>query len=334
MQEYSIATIPGDGIGPEVMTSAISVLKALSNKIDEIEFEFTEYLAGDECKRLTGEALPSETMRGVENADACLFAAVGETAKEVILPLRQKVDLYVNLRPAKVYPGVRAINENVDIVVVRENSEGIYKMIGYREEDFGVNLRIITRESSERIARYAFEYARNKDRGKVTSVHKANVMDYTEDIFLEATRKISREYPDIQYQELIVDACSMKLILNPEEFEVIVTTNMFGDILSDEIAGLVGGLGMAPSANIGDERAIFEPVHGSAPDIAGKNIANPVAMILSARMMLSWLNQQKAAKQLEHAVSNLLSKGQVLTPDLGGNATTVEITEEIIKNLD
>jgi len=333
MQEYSVATIPGDGIGPEVMTSAKMVLEAISEINKEIAFNFLEYPAGDECKRVTGDALPPETLEGVKGADACLFSAVGETAKEVILPLRQQLNLYANLRPSKTFPGVESIQKNVDIVVVRENSEGLYKMIGHRGKNFGVNLRIITREASDKIARYAFEYAKKNDREKVTSVHKVNVMDFSEEIFLESTRKVSRDFPEIKYTELIVDACAMKLVLEPEKFEVIITTNMFGDILSDEIAGLVGGLGLAPSANIGDKKAIFEPVHGSAPDIAGKNIANPIAMILSSGMMLNWLNQKKAAKVIEYAITNILKEGQCLTPDLGGNATTQEMTEEIIKNM-
>ena len=328
MTNYKIATIPGDGIGPEVMAATVKVLEVLAEKTG-LRFEFSTLWAGDEYKDRTGVALPPETTEGVKSADACLFAAVGNTAKEVILPLRQSLGLYANLRPAKAYPGVPALKPTTDIMIVRENTECLYTMVGYKVPGFGVNLRIITREASERIVKYAFQYATKNGRKKVTAVHKANVLHYTDDVFLEAARNVAKEYPDIKYDEQIVDACAMKLILTPEQFDVIVTTNTFGDILSDEAAGLVGGLGLAPSGNIGDEMAIFEPVHGSAPDIAGKGIANPVAAILSAAMMLEWLGEKKASEKLETAVLKVLNDGIVRTPDLGGTNQTMEVAEAI-----
>jgi len=330
--KYSIATIPGDGIGTEVMAAAVKVLEALAERTG-LEFEFSLLYAGDEHKERTGVALPPETIEGVKASDACLFAAVGNTAKEVIIPLRQRLNLYANLRPAKAYPGVPAINPDVDIMIVRENTEGIYKMIGDRGRDYGFNVRVITREASERIVRYAFEYARRTGKSKVSAVHKANVLDYTDDVFLEAARDVAKDYPGIAYEEVIVDACAMKLVLSPQQFQVIVTTNMFGDILSDEAAGLVGGLGMAPSGNVGDELCIFEPVHGSAPDIAGKGIANPVATILSAAMMLEWLGEKEAADRLEAAVLKVLEEGEVRTPDLGGANTTDDVADAVIERL-
>jgi len=330
--KYSIATIPGDGIGTEVMAAAVKVLEALAEKTG-LEFEFRLLYAGDEHKERTGVALPPETIEGVKASDACLFAAVGNTAKEVIIPLRQRLNLYANLRPAKAYPGVPAVNPDVDIMIVRENTEGIYKMIGDRGRDYGFNVRVITREASERIVRYAFEYARRNGKSKVSAVHKANVLDYTDDVFLEAARDVAKDYPGIAYEEVIVDACAMKLALSPQQFQVIVTTNMFGDILSDEAAGLVGGLGMAPSGNVGDELCIFEPVHGSAPDIAGKGIANPVATILSAAMMLKWLGEKEAADRLEAAVLKVLEEGEVRTPDLGGANTTDDVADAVIERL-
>ena len=332
MTKYIVATIPGDGIGTEVMAATVKVLKELGTKTN-LEFEFKEYMAGDEYKAKTGIALPQETVDGVKAADACLFAAVGNTAKEVIIPLRQKLNLYANLRPAKAYPGVPVINPNVDIMIVRENTEGIYKMVGNREKDWGINVRIITREASERIVQYAFEYAKKKGKSKVSAVHKANVLDYTDEIFLEAARDVAKRYPDIKFEEVIVDACAMKLVLAPEQFEVIVTTNMFGDILSDETAGLVGGLGMAPSGNVGEDLCIFEPVHGSAPDIAGKGIANPVATILSAAMMLEWLGENEAAAKVENATLRVLEEGKVRTPDLGGNNNTKDMADAIIQHI-
>ncbi len=330
---YKIATLPGDGIGPEVMESAVSILQGISKNYGNIDFDFMELPVGDELKSKTGIAMPNGTIQAVKESDAALFAAVGETAKEVILPLRQELDLYANVRPTKVYPNVPSLQEKVDIVIVRENTEGLYKMVGYREPTWGVNLRIISKNASEKIARFAFEYALRNGRDKVTSVHKNNVLDLTCGVFLEACRDIASLFPGIIYEEMIVDACAMKLILKPEEFDVLVTTNMFGDILSDEAAAIVGGLGMAPSGNIGDKIGIFEPVHGSAPDIAGKGIANPIAMILSASMMMEWLGEVDLAKSLEYAVIEVLNEAKVLTPDLGGSATTKQVSEAIEKKL-
>lgn len=328
MAKYTIALLPGDGIGPEVIDATVTVMNALQAKTD-IEFEYRTYLIGDAEKARSGTALPQSTIDGVKAADACLFACVGETAKETILPLRQKFNLYANLRPAKAYPGVPAVRPETDLMIVRENTEGIYKMIGNRSSKSAFNVRVITYEASERIVRYAFEYAKANGKKKVTAVHKANVLDYTDGLFLEAARDVAKEYPDFDYNELIVDAASMWLVMYPESFEVVVTTNMFGDILSDVTAGLVGGLGMAPSGNVGDNICIFEPVHGSAPDIAGKGIANPSACMLSAAMMLEWLGENDAAKMIEDAVLKVLEEGKTLTPDLKGEANTKEFAAAV-----
>ncbi len=332
MTKYTIALLPGDGIGPEVVDATVKVMDALQKKTD-IEFEYKTYMIGDAEKKRSGTALPQATIDGVKAADACLFACVGETAKETILPLRQMFNLYANLRPAKAYPGVPAVRPETNIMMVRENTEGIYKMIGHRSPRSAFNVRVITWEASERIVKYAFEWAKKNDKKKVTAIHKANVLDYTDGLFLEAARSVAAEYPEIEYRELIVDAASMWLVMYPESFEVIVTTNMFGDILSDVTAGLVGGLGMAPSGNVGDDMCIFEPVHGSAPDIAGKGIANPAACILSAAMMLEWLGEKEAAKLIEDAVLKVLKEGKTLTPDLKGKATTKEFAAAVAKAL-
>jgi 3-isopropylmalate dehydrogenase len=329
MRRYRIAVIPGDGIGPEVMSATLPILEAVSETRGDLEFEFITLRAGDGAKEELGEALPKETVREVERCDACLFAAVGRSASEVILPLRQRLDLYANVRPAKIYPNIPALAGKADLVMVRENTEDLYRRVGFRGEDWGVALRIITRRASERIARYAFELARREGRRRVTSVHKANVLDHTDEIFLEACRRVAGDYPEIEYEEMIVDTCAMRLVMTPEHFDVLVTTNMFGDILSDLAAGLVGGLGMAPSGNIGESRAIFEPVHGSAPDIAGRGIANPIATILSAKMMLEWLGEADAARDIERGVVEALERGAPLTPDLGGSAKTWELAEAI-----
>ena len=332
MAKYKIAEIPGDGIGPDVMAAAVKVLETLEETRD-LSFEFNRLVVGDELKERTGVALPPGTIDEIRNADVALFAAVGDTAREVILPIRQQLDLYVNLRPAKVYPNVPHLKEDVDIVMVRENTEGIYKMIGDRGDGWGINVRVITAKASERIARYAFEYAVKYDRKLVTSVHKSNVLNYSCGVFQEACQRVAEEYPNVEFNEVLVDACAMRLILRPEAFDVIVTTNLFGDILSDEAAGLVGGLGMTPSGNIGDDHAMFEPIHGTAPRLAGTGRANPMATILSAGMMLDWLGEKDSAAVIEKAVIDVLKEAKTLTPDLGGSAKTMDVAVAVSEKL-
>ena len=324
---YNIAVIPGDGIGREVMDACIKVLNSL-----DVEFNFTYGEAGDECLEKNGEALPNETIELAKNADACLFGAAGETAADVIVRLRQELNLFANLRPVKSYPNTNALFDNLDFMIVRENTEGMYiaKEEEYTEEG-AIARRIITRKAEKRIIDYAFQYAKNNNKSKVTGVHKANVLKVTDGLFKEILYEVAKEYEgEIEVEDFYVDATAMYLITRPESFEVIVTTNLFGDILSDEGAGLVGGLGMIPSGNIGEDGALFEPVHGSAPDIAGQGIANPMAMLLSACMMLNYLKEYEAEENLNNAILAVLNEGKVLTPDLGGNATTDEVAEAII----
>ena len=327
--KYNIAVIPGDGIGSEVMEATISVLNNL-----DIDFDYTYGEAGDACLEKTGTALPQETIEIVKNADACLFGAAGETAADVIVKLRQEMKMFANLRPVKAYPNTNSLSDNIDFMIVRENTEGLY--IADKEEltdEGAVAKRVITREAEERIIDYAFQYAKDNGKSKVTGVHKANVLKKSDGLFKEIFYEVGEQYPDIEKEDFYVDATAMYLITQPESFEVIVTTNLFGDILSDEGAGLVGGLGLIPSANIGNDGALFEPVHGSAPDIAGKGIANPIAMMLSAVMMLRYLGENESADRFDNAILTLLSEGKVLTGDLGGNATTKEVADEIIKLL-
>ena len=324
---YNIAVIPGDGIGREVMDACIKVLNSL-----DVEFNFTYGEAGDGCLEKNGEALPNETIELAKNADACLFGAAGETAADVIVRLRQELNLFANLRPVKSYPNTNALFDNLDFMIVRENTEGMYiaKEEEYTEEG-AIARRIITRKAEKRIIDYAFQYAQNNNKSKVTGVHKANVLKVTDGLFKEILYEVAKEYEgEIEVEDFYVDATAMYLITRPESFEVIVTTNLFGDILSDEGAGLVGGLGMIPSGNIGEDGALFEPVHGSAPDIAGQGIANPMAMLLSACMMLNYLKEYEAEENLNNAILSVLNEGNVLTPDLGGNATTDEVAEAII----
>lgn len=322
---YKIAVIPGDGIGQEVMEATLNVLNGL-----DVDFEFTSALAGDECMEECGEALPKETLDLVKKSDACLFGAAGETAANVIVTLRQEMDLFANLRPVKSYPGSKGIFDNLDFMIVRENTEGMYiaKEEEYTEEG-AVARRIITRKASERIINYAFKYAKDTNRSKITGVHKANVLKKTDGIFKETLYDIAEKNPEIEVEDFYVDATAMYLITRPQDFEVIVTTNLFGDILSDEGAGLVGGLGMIPSANIGENNALFEPVHGSAPDIAGQGLANPVAMMLSAVMMLNYLGEHEKADQMDAAILKVLKEGKTVTGDLGGTASTMEMSEAI-----
>ena len=323
---YNIAVIPGDGIGKEVMEATINVLKSL-----DIDFNFIYGEAGDVCLEKNGEALPQETIELAKNSDACLFGAAGETAADVIVRLRQELNLFANLRPVKSYPNTNALFEDVDFMIVRENTEGMYIA---KEEEFteegAIARRIITRNAEKRIIDYAFQYAKNNNKSKVTGVHKANVLKITDGLFKEIFYEVAEEYKDeIEAEDFYVDATAMYLITRPKSFEVIVTTNLFGDILSDEGAGLVGGLGMIPSGNIGEDNALFEPVHGSAPDIAGQGIANPFAMMLSACMMLNYLEEYEAEEKLNSAILEVLNETKTLTPDLGGKSTTMDVSEAI-----
>lgn len=323
--KYQIAVIPGDGIGKEVMEATISVLDEL-----DVDFDYIYGIAGDECNEEHGTPLPQETIDIVRDSDACLFGAAGETAADVIVKIRQEMKMFANLRPVKSYPNTKSLFENVDFMIVRENTEGLYIADQEEEtEDGAIAKRVITREAEERIIDYAFQYAKDNNRTKVTAVHKANVLKKTDGLFKEIFYEVGEKYPDIDTEDFYVDATAMYLVTQPQEFQVVVTTNLFGDILSDEGAGLVGGLGLIPSANIGADGALFEPVHGSAPDIAGQQKANPIAMMLSAIMMLRYLSENDAADKFDAAILKVLSEGKTLTGDLGGSATTMEVAQAV-----
>lgn len=327
--KYQIAVIPGDGIGKEVMEATISVLDEL-----DVDFDYVYGIAGDECNEEHGTPLPQETIDIIRDSDACLFGAAGETAADVIVKIRQEMKMFANLRPVKSYPNTKSIFENVDFMIVRENTEGLYIANQEEEsEDGAIAKRIITREAEERIINYAFQYAKDNNRTKVTAVHKANVLKKTDGLFKKIFYEVGEKYPDIDTEDFYVDATAMYLVTQPQEFQVIVTTNLFGDILSDEGAGLVGGLGLTPSANIGADGALFEPVHGSAPDIAGQQKANPIAMMLSAIMMLRYLGENEAANKFDAAILKILNEGKTLTSDLGGSSTTIEVAQAIKDSL-
>jgi methanogen homoisocitrate dehydrogenase len=327
---YNITLIPGDGIGPEVTEALLHVLEIM-----DIELDYTLAYAGDACYNKTGTTIPDETLSKAKKADATLFGSVTTVPghKSAIISLRNELDLYANLRPVKSYQGINCLFDDLDFVIVRENTEGLYSGIEGYTKDGATALRVITRSASEKICKFAFKHAEKTGRNKVTAVHKANVLKKTDGIFRESFYKIADEFPNIGTDEKYVDAAAMFLITKPQDFEVIVTTNLFGDILSDEGAGLVGGLGMVPSANIGDNNALFEPVHGSAPDIAGLGISNPSAMILSAVMMLDYLGEHYEAKKLENALLDVICEGKVLTPDLGGSSKTMEMAQKISDKL-
>jgi 3-isopropylmalate dehydrogenase len=336
MTEYKIAVIEGDGIGPELTEATLKVLEAVQAKFN-LKLNLIGTEAGDTCAQRRGVPLPEDSVQKIKTSQACLKGPVGETAADVIVKLRLMFDLYANLRPLKTYPAAAAARPDIDMIFVRENTEDVYKGLEFAiGNDTTVCLRVITRKNCERIARKAFEVARLRNgKKKVTAIHKANVMRVTDGLFASVCREVSKQYPDIAFNELYVDAASMRLIKEPQDFDVLLTCNMFGDILSDEAAQLIGGLGMAPGANIGDNFALFEPIHGSAPNRAGKQTANPLSMILAAKMMLEWLGEKyndaqcvNAANAIENAVVATLRSGDTV-PDLGGKTTTVGMAEAI-----
>ncbi|MDS0292794.1 3-isopropylmalate dehydrogenase [Halogeometricum luteum] len=318
-----IVVVEGDGIGKEVVPAAVSVLEAVG------DFEFVRHDAGDAVKEETGEALPRETYDAVAAADATLFGAAGETAADVILPLRTAVESFVNVRPARAYPGVDALRPETDIVFLRENTEGVYS--GHEDrlsDDLSTLTRVVTTSASERLAEFACDYAPEG----FHVAHKANVMRETDGRFRDAVTGVADE-KGVETEEVLMDAFATHVCLDPEQFDVVVCPNLAGDVLSDLAAGLVGGLGLLPSANIGSDNALFEPVHGTAPDIAGEGVANPSATILSAAMLLEHLGYDEEGTAVREAVESTLSDGP-RTPDLGGDASTEDVTEAIIDELD
>ncbi|HEY0309527.1 MAG TPA: isocitrate dehydrogenase [Luteimonas sp.] len=328
----TITVIRGDGIGPEIMEAALHVLDAMDVGLD---YEFAD--AGLAALEKTGELLPAATMDSIRRNKVALKSPlttpVGGGFSSINVELRKRFDLYANVRPAKSHPNTRSrFPSGVDLITVRENTEGAYSAEGQElsaDGDTATSITKTTRRGSERIVRYAFDLARRTGRKKVTIVHKANILKSTSGLFLKVAREVAAQYPDIEANELIVDNCCMQLVMRPEQFDVIVTTNLFGDIISDLCAGLVGGLGLAPGANIGTDAAIFEAVHGSAPDIAGKGVANPCALLLGAAQMLDHLGQHDKATKLREAINATLEAGDSLTPDLGGTGTTMAFAQAI-----
>jgi isocitrate dehydrogenase (NAD+) len=331
---HTVTLIAGDGIGPEVTEAAVKVVEATKVKI---EWERME--AGSEVMTKYGTPVPDDVVNSIHKNRTALkgpiATPIGGGFASANVALRKRLNLYANVRPARTLPGVKSRYDNVDIVVIRENSEDLYSGLEHIVVPGVVeSLKIITETACLRIGRYAFMYATRTGRKKVTAVHKANIMKLADGLFLECLRRTHREFPDIAYDEIIVDNACQQLVMRPEIFDVMVMENLYGDILSDLCAGLVGGLGLTPSANIGETGvALFEAVHGSAPDIAGRNLANPIAIILSAAMMLTHLDEDQAAHRIQRAVEKVLAEGKTLTGDLGGTATTTDITAAIIAAL-
>ena len=335
MAARTIAVIRGDGIGPEIMEATLRVLDAAGAGL---QYEFVD--AGMTAMERQGELLPAATMEAISRHRVALkgplTTPVGEGFSSINVELRKRFDLYANVRPAISFPGTRARYTEIDLITVRENTEGAYGSEGQTLSPDGETAHSqirVTRRGSERIVRYAFELARSQGRRKVTVVHKANIMKTTSGLFLKTAREVATQYPEITTNEMIVDNCCMQLVMNPGQFDVIVTTNLFGDIISDLCAGLVGGLGLAPGANIGTEAAIFEAVHGSAPDIAGKGVANPCALLLGACQMLDHLGQAENAQRIRAAIRATMAEGDRTTPDLGGKGTTASFAEAIASRL-
>lgn len=329
----TITIINGDGIGPEVMEATVRVLDALKAPL---AFEYRD--AGAEVVAKFGTNLPDETVEAVLRNGVALKGPTGTTVggglASANVGLRKRLDLYASLRPVKSVKGVKTRYEDVDLIVVRENTEGLYAGLEHIIVPGVVeSLKIITEKASTRIARFAFEQARKLGRKKVSAVHKANIMKLSDGLFLDCCRKVNREFPEIAYEEVIIDNLCMQLVRDPTRFDVLVAENFYGDILSDLCAGLVGGLGLVPGANIGERTAVFEAVHGTAPDIAGKGLANPTALLMSAVMMLEWMDLREDSQRVERALHKVYADGQVRTGELGGSASTRDFTDAVIAAL-
>ena len=328
---HTITLIAGDGIGPEVTKASQQVLQAAG-----VSIEWDRHVAGSEALKRTGHALPAEVLDSIRRNGVALKGPVttpiGEGFTSVNVALRKELDLYANLRPVRNLPSVPSRFSCVDLVIVRENTEELYSGLEHEVVPGVVeSLKIITERASTRIAEFAFDHARRHGRRQVTAVHKANIMKLGDGLFLECVRAVAKAHPDVQYNERIVDAACMQLVLDPSKFDVLVMPNLYGDIVSDLCAGLVGGLGVVGSANLGEDIAVFEAVHGSAPDIAGKNLANPVALLLSAVLMLRHLREDAAADRIMIAIDRVLASGQSRTRDLGGTASTSEFADAICR---
>ena len=331
---HDIVLIPGDGIGPEITKAVTTIFDEAGAPIN-----WVRRTAGLTAHEEQGNPLPEETLDALNEYRIALkgplTTPIGSGFRSVNVALRKKFQTYSNIRPAKTMPYIESRFDDIDLVMFRENTEGLYigKEKWVEKDNHAESIAVITREASEKVVRAAFEYAQEKNRDKVTLVHKANILKFTCGLFMEVGEEISKDYPDIEYEDLIVDNMAMQMVMYPHEYDVIVTTNLFGDILSDLASGLVGGLGLTGAANIGDDAAIFEAVHGSAPDIAGQNKANPIAFLLSSLMLLEHLKEEEVADRIRKAIHDTLADKSVCTPDIGGSGTTESFTKAVCNNL-
>lgn len=330
---HNITLIPGDGIGPEITDAVVKIIEAAGGEIN-----WDVQSAGADVAETEGVPLPDRVINSIRKNKVALKAPVttpiGKGFRSVNVQLRKELDLYVNLRPCKNLEGIKTRFDNVDLVIVRENTEDLYAGIERQiDEDTAESIKIITRKASMRIFEFAFDFALKNNRKRLSAVTKANICKLTDGLFLQCAREVAQRYPQVEYKEILVDNLCMQLVQNPEKFDVLVLPNLYGDIVSDLGAGLIGGLGVAQGANIGTQCAVFEPVHGSAPDIKGQNKANPSAILLSAIEMLKYIGENTAAKRIDDALRLTLKEGKILTPDLGGMASTTAFRDEIIKNL-
>jgi isocitrate dehydrogenase (NAD+) len=349
MKKYNVTLIPGDGTGPELVDIVKKVIPYTG-----VEINWEEVEAGETALEKYGTVLPQEVLDSIKKNKVALkgpiTTPIGSGFRSVNVALRQELNLYACVRPCKIYPGVKTRYENVDIVVVRENTEDLYAGVEFKQfseeakyiinlskgkilEDAAISIKPISITATKRIAEFAFDYAIKHNRKKITAVTKANIMKYTDGLFFEVCREVAKKYPQIEYEEKLVDNMCMQLVQKPEQYDVLLLPNLYGDIISDLCAGLIGGLGVAPGANYGDKYALFEAVHGSAPKYKGQNKVNPTALLLSAKLMLEYLGEVEAAKKLENAIAEVIKEGKVVTYDLGGNAKNYEMAEEIIRKL-
>lgn len=331
--KHNITLIPGDGIGPEITSATVRIIEAAG-----VDVEWSTHILGAQAQEKYGTTLPDDAIASIRTNRVALkgpiMTPVGKGFTSVNVGLRKALDLYANVRPVKALPNVPCRYPELDLVIVRENTEGLYSGIEHVVVPGVVeSLKVITEKASTRIAKYAFEFARDNGRKKVTAVHKANIMKLSDGLFLECFYNVSKDFPDIEADDKIVDNCCMQLVMRPEQFDVLVMENLYGDILSDLCAGLIGGLGLAPGANIGEQGAVFEAVHGSAPDIAGQGIANPTAILMSGLMMLRHIGETDAAERAEKAMLAVFAEGKYLTRDLGGTTNTADFASALIEKL-
>ena len=331
--KHTVTLIPGDGIGPEIVAATVRIVEASG-----VDITWETQILGTQALEKYGSTLPEEAIESMRRNKVALkgpiMTPIGKGFTSVNVGLRRALDLYANVRPIKALPNVKCRYPELDLVIVRENTEGLYSGLEHIVVPGVVeSLKIITEKASTRIAKYAFEYARDNGRKKVTAVHKANIMKLSDGLFLECFYNVSKDFPDIVADDKIIDNCCMQLVMRPEQFDVLVMENLYGDILSDLCAGLIGGLGLAPGANIGEQGAVFEAVHGSAPDIAGQGIANPTAILMSAIVMLRYIAEKDAAARVEDSMMKVFAEGKVRTKDLGGTAKTAEFANAVIENM-